>query len=260
VCGRTYSFISATSFPTSEGMAPLIWLLSRNLPNTQTRQSTTSVGSWAEGEMVMYVQKLHVHQLPNLRRDGADDGVAGQDPAKHPNTSAPRLVGAGWRVKWSMYVQKLHVHHVPNLRRDGAGDGVAVQVPAKHSPTSAPRLVGAGWRVRVSRTYSFVSATSVPTSDGMAPVMVLSFRSLPNTHPRQHHVWWELGGGCVCGRTYSSVSATSCPMVVGIVPLMELSPRTLHHPQPSSRSVGTARYRLAHAAQGGFGDAQLGAG
>jgi hypothetical protein len=84
-------------------------------------------------------------------------------------------------------------------------------------------------------------STMFPTSDGMAPVMALLDRDLPNIHPRQHHVWWELGGGCVSGQcTYSIVSATSCPTSDGMAPVMVLPFSILpkHPPTSAPRLVG----------------------
>ena len=43
-------------------------------------------------------------------------------------------------------------------------------------------------------TYISVMAASRLSSAGRVPVRTLPSRFLPNIQPRQHHVWWELGG------------------------------------------------------------------
>jgi hypothetical protein len=159
VSGRTYSLVSATSFPTSDGMEPVMELPSSHLPKPSPTSAPRLAGAGWKVKWSMYVQILHVHHVPNLRRDGAGDGVVGQGPAKHPPTSAPRLVGAGRRLRVrSMYVQYRQCHQLPNLRRDGAGDGVAVQHPAK-TPTHVSTTSGGSWvegACVVARTVSSV--------------------------------------------------------------------------------------------------------
>jgi hypothetical protein len=148
----------------------------------------------------IYLQMAQLHQVPDLRRDGAVDGVLAHVTATHPPMSAPRLLGAGWRAQMrSMNSQFSELSQHPNLRRDGAVDVVIVHVTATHPAMSAQVCwkMGGGW---VWATYKWRSSTKFPTSVGMEPLIWLSLTSLPHIHPCQHHVSWALGGGRRCGR------------------------------------------------------------
>jgi hypothetical protein len=65
-----------------------------------------------------------------------------------PTHSAPRLLGAGWRVQMrSMNSQFSELSQHPNLRRDGAVDVVLAHVTATHPAMSAQVCwkMGGGW-------------------------------------------------------------------------------------------------------------------
>jgi hypothetical protein len=83
----------------------------------------------------MNSQFSELSQHPNLRRDGAVDGVNLHVTATHPPMSAQVFWKMGGGCVW-VAVQIFQLHQVPDLRRDGAVDGVLVQDPASTHPLS----------------------------------------------------------------------------------------------------------------------------
>jgi hypothetical protein len=144
----------------------------------------------------MNSQFSELSQHPNLRRDGAVDGVDLQVTATHPPMSAQVFwkMGGGW--VWAPYKYSSFTKFPISVGMEPLmAFSYRILLPPTHS---APRLLGAGWRVQMRSMNSQFSELSQHPNlrrDGAVDVVLAHVTA---THPAMSaQVCWKMGGGWV---------------------------------------------------------------